>query len=360
MKRLTIFMTNNVFPVSKSMSYGGERIVLYLVEELAKRHDVYCFMRDGSDFTGIPIKEYIPVEPMNDQYDVHFKAAVKYSLTTGIEPDVYFCGYFGKGNPDVFELWPYAELTWCKWTHAKYEFPVNPFNIISYSNLLQEDLLGDGVPSTKIYYGLPENLYQFQPDKENYACWIGKLEGGKAPRTGIELAKAAGLKIVVMGPPYNSGTFWNEVAPYIDDKDVFWVRGVDDAMKYEIMSKAKCLLYTNNSTWREHAGIIMLEAMAMGTPVVGMSMTQKPCSVETDQFIKDGVNGFVLHYSSDNLDEIIDTGVPLINQVHTIDPKDCRDQFESRFTAELMARRYEWFFDKIKDGSRFGSVEVPF
>jgi len=63
---------------------------------------------------------------------------------------------------------------------------------------------------------------------------------------------------------------------------------------------------------------------------------------------------------SNNIDEIIETGVPLINRIHTINPADCREQFEKRFTANLMARRYEWFFNQIKDGSRFESLEVPF
>ena len=123
------------------------------------------------------------------------------------------------------------ELVWCAWSHSKFEFPnVKPFNVVSYSNLLQEDLAHGGVPSTMIHYGLPKDLYRFNPVKDDYACWLGKLEDGKAPGIGIALATAAGIKLVVMGPPYNSGTFWNEVAPHIDNKNVFWVRGVDDAM----------------------------------------------------------------------------------------------------------------------------------
>lgn len=357
---MRVILTGNSFPFGYGHSYGGERILGYLTQELVKMgHEVYLFAREG---TNVPeATEHIPVGPLSDKCDVHYEAVNKWVAKTGIEPDLYFCGYFGKGNREVFERWPYIELTWCSWSHAKFEFyDINPFNVVSYSNLLQEDLAGRGVPSIMIHYGLPRDLYACNPIKQDYACWIGKLEGGKAPSVGIALAKAAGLKIVVMGPPYNTGTFWNEVAPSIDNKNVFWVRGVDDAMKYEIMSNAKCLLYTNNSTWREHAGIIMLEAMAMGTPIIGMSMEQKPCSVETDQFVKDGVNGFVLHYRSDNPDEILSTGVPLINRIHEIDPAVCRQQFEERFTADLMARRYEWLFERIAQGERFGSAEVPF
>jgi len=358
---MKIFMTSNVFSISRTMSYGGERIIFYLIEALAHRgHDVYAFTREGSNFDGVPIKAYIPVEPMNDKYDVHFKAACEYSDRTGINPDVYFCGYFGKGDPQMFERWPYAELIWCRWSHAGFEFQVPPFNIVSYSNLLHQDMLDSGIKTTMIHYGLPQDLYAFQPDKEDYVVWLGKAESGKAPWIAGELAKTTGTKLVYMCPPYNTGTMWDQVLPYVDNRQIFWVRGVDDKMKYEIMSKAKCLLYTNDSSWREHAGIIMLEAMAMGTPIIGMSMVQKPCSVETDKFVKDGVNGFVLHYKSDNLAEILNEGIPLLQRIHEIDSAECRKQFDERFTADLMAKRYEWMFERVAKGERFGDARVPF
>lgn len=361
MKKLRLWVTGNVFPMSQQMAYGGERITMYNIQELARLgHDVYVFAREGSDFTGMGIKDYIPVEPMNDRYDVHFRAACEYSERTGLEPDVFFCNYFGKGDAQMFERWPYSEQLWCRWDHGFFEFRRPSFNVVAYSNLLQQDMANSGVPSTMIHYGLPKDLHPFQPSKEDYVCWIGKLEGGKAPRIGIELAKAAGLKLVVMGPPYNSGTFWNEVAPYIDNERVFWVRGVDDAMKYEIMSKAKCLIYSSDNSWKEHFGIVFIEALAMGTPIVGMNRINQDCSLVTDKIIEDGKHGFILNYKdSNNLQEILSTGVPLINRIHEIDPAACRQQFEERFTANLMARRYEWLFERIAKGERFGSVEVP-
>lgn len=357
---MRVFLTGNVFAFGEGLGYSGERILGYLTQELVKMgHEVYLFAREGTNVPEATV--YIPVGPMTDKFDVHYEAVKEYVAQTGIEPDLYFCGYFGKGNEEVLTRWPYVELIWCRWCHAKFEFPVKPFNVVSYSNLLQQDMTDSGVPSTMIHYGLPRDLYAFQPDKGDYACWIGKLEGGKAPRVGIELAKAAGLKLVVMGPPYNSGTFWNEVAPYIDNKNVFWVRGVDDAMKYEIMSNAKFLLYSSDNSWKEHFGIVFIEALAMGTPVIGMNRINQDCSLITDKIIEDGKHGFILNYKdSNNLQEILDTGVPLINRIGEINPADCRAQFEERFTADLMARRYEWMFEQVINGARFETAEVPF
>jgi len=360
---MKLFMTSNTFPMSREMSYGGEREIFYLIEGLVNLgHEVTVFAREGSDFTGIGIEDYIPVEPMNDQYDVHFKAACEYSDRTGINPDVYFIGYFGKGHPDMFERWPAVELTWCRWTHNHFEFKKPSFNVVSYSKRLQGALKDSGVESTMIHYGLPKDLYQCVTDKDDYAVWIGKIEAGKAPHLAIELAKAAGLKIVLMGPPYNTTHFWQLVQPYIDNESVFWVRGVDDQMKMEIMSKAKVFINSNDNSWCEDFGIVNAESLAMGTPILAFNRINQDCAIVTDKIIEDGKHGFILNYrDSNNLSEILTTGVPLIRRIHEIDPIDCREQFEKRFTADLMARRYEWLFKKVGiHGARFGSAEVPF
>lgn len=358
---MKIALTGNVFPFGAGHSYGGERILGYLTQELVKLgHEVYLFAREG---TNVPeATDYIPVGPLTNERDVHYEAAKEYFDAAGFDPDLYFCGYFGEGwDPSILNRFPYVELVWNAWCHMWWQLKQKPFNVVTYSRTLQGDLMRqNGIETTMIHYGLPRDLYAFQPKKENYACWIGKIESGKAPQIGIELAKAAGVKLVIMSPPYNTGTFWKEVCPFIDNENVFWVRGVDDAMKYEIMSKAKCLIYTNNNQWKEHFGIVLAEALAMGTPVVAMNRPGNDCSVVVDRIIEDGKQGFVLNYrDSNNLMEILDVGVPLIRKIHEIDPAACRDHFEKRFTAGLMARRYEWFFDQVIQGKRFDSVEVP-
>ena len=359
---MKLFMTSNVFPISKDMAYGGERIIFGLIQELVNLgHDVYVFAREGSDFSGIPIKDYIPVEPMNDQNDVHFKAACEYSDRTGINPDVYFIGYFGKGHPGMFDRWPACEQIWCRWCHNHFEFNKPSFNVVSYSNRLQMALKMSGVETTMIHYGLPRDLYRCELEKDDYAVWIGKIEAGKAPQLAIQLAKAAGLKIVLMGPPYNSSHFWQLVAPYINNQDVFWVRGVDDEMKFKIMSKAKVFISSNDNSWCEDMGIVNLESLAMGTPIIAFNRINQNCAIVTDKIIEDGKHGFILNYKDSNdLQEILDTGVPLINRIGEINPLDCREQFEARFTADLMARRYEWLFEQVVAGARFGEAEVPF
>jgi glycosyltransferase involved in cell wall biosynthesis len=214
-----------------------------------------------------------------------------------------------------------------------------------------------------IHYGLPRDLYQYEPHAENYAVWIGKIEGGKAPKLAIKLARAAGIKIVLMGPPYNTGCFWEQVGPYIDNEHVFWVRGVDDEQKKRIMSKAKVFISSNDNTWREHFGIVNAEALAMGVPILAFNRIGQECAIWTDNIIRDGEHGFFLNYRDSNDEqEIIGKGVPLLKKIMggAIYRSACRKHFEDNFTADLEATRYDWLYKFIKENGPVGSVEVPF
>ena len=362
---MDLAITNNVFPCGPGQSYGGERIIGYLVEALANLgHRVWFFSPKGT----VPpdnIEDYIPVSEMRNDIDVYYEAALKYQIEKGVSWDIYQTNYFGEGyNPDVrFLAKQTCEVVWNRWCHRKPFFGKEPEapNIISYSKLLQQDLLASDVSSTMIHYGLPKDLYTFSPEHDGYAVFIGKLEGGKRPDLAIRLALAAGLKIVVMGPPYNTGCFWSMVAPYIDNEKVFWVRGVDDEQKQKIMSRARVFISSNDDSWREHFGIVNGEALAMGVPVLGFNRINQDCAIVTDKIIEDGKQGFILNYTtSSNLEEILDKGVPLLNRINEIDRASCRNRFEEMFTADLSARRYEYLYDYILENGNVDSLEVPF
>lgn len=362
---MKIAMTSNTFPYGKGIAYGGERIIGYLIEGLLKLgHDVYAFARTGT----VPpegTNDFIPIENYENTDDPYYHAVKEYSEKKNLLFDIYHCFYFGeKWNPGVTTIAKASlETVWNRWCHKEPFFHKKPEakNIISYSTVLQNDLLMTNTKSTMIHYGLPKDLYQFEPEHENYAVFIGKLEGGKNPETAILLAKAAGVKIVVIGPPYNTGTFWKEVCPYIDNETVFWVRGASDIQKKKIMSKAKFFISSNDSTWREHAGIVNMESLAMGVPIIAFNRVGQESAIWQDSFIEDGVHGYFLNYrGSGRDDEIIQLGVPLIQKIDKINREECRNQFEKKFTADLMAKRYEYFYEFILGNGDVDSLEIPF
>lgn len=364
---MNIVVTGNVFPMGRHLAYGGERMVMYLAEALAKRgHEILMIAREGSSFAGMPIRGHIRVGPLDNKVDVHFEALTEFMNTTGYEPDVYMCNYFGDGfDPMARQVAPvFTEFPWGCWAHCKpFWKDLVPQNIVSCSRVLQQDFFNRGVLTSMIHYGLPGDLYPFQPESDNYVVWIGKVEGGKRPDLAIELALASGMKIVVMGPPYNTGCFWQQVQPYLDkypDK-VFWVRGVDDAQKYKIMSRARCFISSNDNTWKEHFGIVNIEALAMGVPILGFNRIGQDCAIKTDTIIEDGLHGFLLNYKDSNdVAEILEKGTPLLQKIGDISREECRKQFDTEFTVDLMAERYEWLFSYIRINGPVSLVEVPF
>lgn len=349
-----IAFTGNVFPFGEGMAYGGERILYYLIQDLAKLgHNVYLFATEGTNVPSKYLKDFVPTPMIHNEIDENYEAVCRYEEKHKVKFDVYQCNYFGEGwNPECLRF-PYVELTWCVWCHLKWQLNASVFNTISYSGLMHQDFRNCGVNTVMIHYGLPKDLYQFEPDAEDYCVWIGKIEGGKAPHLAIKLAQAAGLKIVLLGPPYNTGCFWKDVAPYVDNKTVFWLRGVDDAMKQKVMSKARCFISSNDNTWREHFGIVNIEAQAMGVPVIAFNRIGQECAIWTDKMIVDGKHGFFLNYhDSNNVSEIIEKGLPLMSWVSQIDRKDCRANFEERFTSEIMARNYVEMYDRVVAGEQ--------
>jgi glycosyltransferase involved in cell wall biosynthesis len=364
-KLLNIAMTSNTFPYGKGIAYGGERIIGYLIEGLLKLgHNVYAFARKGT----VPpegTNDFVPVDNYDNTDDPYYHAVKEYSDRNNLQFDIYHCFYFGeKWNPNVTTIAKASlETVWNRWCHREPFFHKKPEapNIISYSTVLQDDLMVTNTKSTMIHYGIPKDLYTWSPIHDDYAVFIGKLEGGKNPGTAIRLAKAAGIKIVIIGPPYNTGTFWNEVCPHIDNEKVFWVRGASDEQKQKIMSKAKCFISSNDSTWKEHAGIVNMEALAMGIPIIAFNKVNQNSAIFQDKFIEDGKHGFFLNYNGTGRDEeIIEIGVPLLQKIDTISRYECRLQFEKKFTADLMAQRYEYYYNYILQNGDVDSIEIPF
>jgi len=158
--------------------------------------------------------------------------------------------------------------------------------------------------------------------------FLGRLDKIKGVHTAIKTAKATNNKLLIAGnishTPDNYSYYKTEIEPLIDNEQIIYLGPLNDAEKNKYLQQAKALLFPIE--WDEPFGIVMIEAMACGTPVIGFKRGSVP------EVIEDGVTGFIVT----NQDEMIEK-VPLLNN---IDRMVCRKISEERFNLNKIAKQY--------------------
>jgi len=189
-----------------------------------------------------------------------------------------------------------------------------------------------------VHHGLPLPL--FPPpgrSRGEYLAFVGRIAPEKRPDRAIRIAKRAGLplKIAAKADPVDARYFREVVAPMIDGPGVEYVGEVDERGKRELMQGAAALLFPID--WPEPFGLVMIESMACGTPVVAWRCGSVP------EVIDDGVTGILVD------DE--DTAVDAVGRAAHLDRARVRATFERRFTSRTMAQRYVALYEAAAEAS---------
>jgi glycosyltransferase involved in cell wall biosynthesis len=183
-----------------------------------------------------------------------------------------------------------------------------------------------------VHHGLNVDDYPLGAGDGGYAALLGRMAENKGVHRAIAVAKAAGLPLKIaakMREPHEHAYFDRFVRPHLGD-DVEYLGEVDADGKRELLQSATALL--NPISWREPFGMVMLEALACGTPVVGCPQGAAP------EIVEHGVTGFL----GDSDAELID-GLLAIDQ---IDRAVCREQVRRRFSVERMVEGYVRVFER--------------
>jgi glycosyltransferase involved in cell wall biosynthesis len=179
-----------------------------------------------------------------------------------------------------------------------------------------------------VFNGVPLAFYEYRPDRGSHAplVFLGRVEEIKGAHLAIEIAKRAGVPLVIAGnvPPEHHTWFVKNIAPHIDHERVTYVGSVNDAQKNELLGRALALLMP--ILWEEPFGIVMAEAMACGTPVLGLARGAVP------EVIEHGVTGFV----SDDLDALVGA----VDRLGEIDRAACRARVERLFSDAAVTEAY--------------------
>jgi len=314
--------------------YGGtERIVSYLTEELVTLgHDVTLFA-SGDSITGA---ELVPcciralrLDPAVRDVNPHVMLMTDMVRERAEEFDVL---HF---HIDLFHFPLFRSLAARTLTtlHGRQDLEdLQPFYsrfgampLVSISNNQRKPLPHANFVKT-IYHGIPADLHRPSFEPGSYVAFLGRISPEKRPDRAIRIARAAGmtLKIAAKVDKVDEDYFRHEILPLIDSPGIEFIGEINEREKTKFLGEAAALLFPVD--WPEPFGLVMIEAMACGTPVLAFRCGSIP------EVIDDGITGTLV----DSEEEAITT----LPEILTYDRHAVRQRFEERFTSSRMAKDY--------------------
>ncbi|MDB9446736.1 glycosyltransferase family 4 protein [Anabaena sp. CS-542/02] len=335
-------------------AYGGiELVVGLLTDELVRRgHEVTLFASGDS----ITLAKLVSAHPRALRLDPEVK-----------EPNIYEMLQLGfvYERAKEFDIihshvccsaLPYANLIKTPTVHTLHGIftPDNekmfqyakhqPFVSISQSQ--RELRLGLNYVAT-VYNGIDVNSYKFhpQPDNPPYLAFLGRISPEKGTHLAIAIAQKTGWHLKIAGKidAVDREYFEQEVKPHIDGQQIEYLGEANHTQKNALMGGAVATLFP--ITWREPFGLVMVESMAAGTPVIAMKLGS------TVEIIKHGKTGFLCN----NVVDFIEA----IDQVKQLDRYVCREYVNQHFSLQHMTDGYEAVYQQILAGQSAKHGQIP-
>jgi len=338
-----------IAPLTESVPprlYGGtERVVSFLTEQLVDMgHDVTLFA-SGDSRTSAELAAVWPTAlrfdaGLRDAFAPHMLMIEQVSRRAD-EFDVLHCH---------LDYWPFSVLSrqdtpFLTTMHGRLDLPeLQPIYdcfpdvpLVSISDA-QRAPVPDANFIATVQHGLPIDLLTPRRTEPRYLAFLGRICPEKRPDRAIRIAREAGipLKIAAKVDRVDEAYFRDTIRPMIDGHDVELIGEINDAEKPDFLSGAIALLVPID--WPEPFGLVMIEAMACGTPVIAFNRGSVP------EIVEHGVTGLIVE------DEV--AAVAAIRRIPSLSRAVVRRNFEQRFTAERMAEDYLALYRRLAARAR--------
>lgn len=330
--------------------YGGtERVVSNLTEELvALGHDVTLFASGDSETSATldaVWPQAIRLDPTVKDWIAAYMRMMELVYRRADEFDVihfhidYFPFSLFKRQRTPFVTTLHGRLDLPEFAQVYNMFPDVP--VVSISDSQRRPLPRIGWAAT-VLHGLPEKLLTPQPVKQDYLAFLGRISPEKGIDKAIRIAAAAGMKLKVAAKVDNADKkyFDGEIAPLLTQGHVEFIGEINDAQKPAFLSGAHALLFPID--WPEPFGLVMIESMACGTPVIAFNRGSVP------EVMEDGLTGFVVENEAQ--------AIASIGRLGELDRSKVRQRFEQRFTARRMAEDYVDVYASLCEAPKLRAV----
>jgi glycosyltransferase involved in cell wall biosynthesis len=312
-----------------------EHLVALLCDELGERGHQVTLFATGDSETPAELRSLfkhgyeLDDELWDWQFAEYMHAGWAYAQAS--EFDVIHCHSYHFGLPFA----PYTDTQNVHTHHVE----MDPQVIAQYRRLEQVHIvtisrhqaqgLGDYPHVTLIPHGIETDAFPFQERAGDYLLFLGRMIEDKGPKQAIEVARAAGMPLVLAGPSEEG--FEENIAPWIDGGGVTYVGRVEPRERDHLLAGAAALVYPLQ--YPEPFGLVPIEAMACGTPVVGVGIGAVP------ELVEPGVTG----YLAPSWDQL----APLVPRALELDRAAIRTRTRERFDYRTMVDKHEALYRKL-------------
>ncbi len=322
--------------------YGGTEVVVSLLtEELVRRgHDVTLFAT-GDSITKARLKACYRKSPERDHLVqnnlvpelIHTGNAFKYAEQFDIIHN--HCGRIGILLGSLINK-PVLDTL-----HGRFSEDNIPF-YEAYKDAVFYNSISFGQRRTghdlnyvgNVYNAINTESYQFSRKKEDYFVHISRISQDKGTDIAVDVARKAGVKLIVAGkvdPGKDTLYYKEKIAPKVDGRQIIYRGEIPEEEKRALFRGARGFIFPLQ--WAEPFGLVMVEAMACGTPVIAF-----PCG-SVPEIVENGKTGFVVN----SFEQMVEA----VNNIKYIDPFDCRKRAVERFSINKMVDEYERLYEKI-------------
>jgi glycosyltransferase involved in cell wall biosynthesis len=188
-----------------------------------------------------------------------------------------------------------------------------------------------------VYHGLPPEMLKFHSGRGEYLAFLGRISPEKRLDRAVEIARRAGLplRIAAKIDRADERYFEREIEPLLSQPGIEYIGEIADSEKNDFLGRAIALLFPIG--WEEPFGLVMIESMACGTPVVAWPRGS------VREIVDAGVTGYIV--------TSVDEGAEAVTAIRRLDRGACRQTFDRRFTAERMARDYLRIYRQLTGGA---------
>jgi glycosyltransferase involved in cell wall biosynthesis len=323
--------------------YGGtERVVSYLTEELVRAgHDVTLFASGDSVTSAHLVKcsrqslrlDKESIDPLahhvllverahqcSHEFDVmHFHINYLHFPRSRLSSVPHLTTLHGRLDvPDLVALYE--------------EFSDMP--LVSISHAQRNPLPRANFVGT-VYHGLPSDLYHLERSPGEYLAFLGRIAPEKGVERAIRIALDVGMRLKIAAKIESPEYFEQTLKPLLNHPLIDYIGEIGELEKQDLLGSASCLLAPID--WPEPFGLVMIEALACGTPSIAYRLGAVP------EVLNDGETGFVV----DSIEEAVEA----ISRIPELSRERCRQVFEERFTATRMADQYVEIYERLAAGA---------